>query len=182
MAKRKIRVAKAKNGLAKRVDDGARLAVVIKSNQEADKETKAAIAAEAVEMLEDNELSIRVEGKKAFALVSFKRKAKLDVTCPEFKRVSEAVDSTPDLVDGVVTKTVRATIRPDAMEKIRARLGADFDSLVTISTDYTIDPDGFEALLEDRSSQERVALGEALGLCVTLDRTASIKYEPKLAQ
>ncbi len=171
----KIRVASAPKELVEILSRGMSVDVQIKNLSIEDKLIKEQIAEGVRNIRQGNEVSLRVVGDTESALVSFTRKASLDTTNPAFETVEDAVNR--GLLDGVIKKTITATVNPSAIEKVRALLGADFDTMVSVNTAYSADPETVSRFVSDKSSPEKATIGDALQKTISVDETVRVKYE-----
>jgi hypothetical protein len=108
--------------------------------------------------------SVRLKGKEGMALVSFSEEYNVNVRSGEFDLVAMATDR--GLLDGVVTKKVKAFITPAMVPKVLEALkkaGIDTRQAVTLETSYDVDSSGYREFKETKTaSPERTILAEAL--------------------
>lgn len=103
--------------------------------------------------------NIRLVGKVGSALVNTAEEFVIDVSKPEFTTVAEAVEK--GQLQGVVTKTVSATITPSMLQTVLKAIeaaGIDLKKVVTVSTSYSVDPDGYRQMQATKTASPELAV------------------------
>ena len=175
MAKKEIRVITASDDLAGLIDHGADLDTQIKNVTFEDKGVKAKIVEHVSGQIDSGEISVRVTGKTAAALVTAAESVELDTGAKRLPEVLKAVEKglLSDFVEKKESLVVESGDVKNAKEILnKAGLRAMVNTSMKISA---------EALRNHKAGllepQERVSALEALKESITTDVTYRVKYE-----
>lgn len=172
---RNIRAVVVSADVAAVIDRGADVDTVIKNLSNEDKGLKTKITEAAQNQLDEFELSVRLLGKTAAAVVSGVEKLDLDVGSEQFPQVREAIDK--GLLSGVVERTVSLVVPPGDVERAAGELRkAGIRATVTESLKIV----DASVLSGAGSFVGSVQAGEAiiaLAKCVKRDVSFRVKYE-----
>jgi hypothetical protein len=178
MAKKISRTMTASDDVAAIVDRGGEVDVQMKNLSTEDKGIKKRIADEVERGLQDGELSLRLEGKKAVAAVSVVEKYELNASADRFEDADKAIRAGQF---GDVVKVVKVlNIPPAKVEAAFAVLKQMGMTDVLLETCYDINPEEFRVLSGSMaSSPEKQAAIDALKSCVVRKATFRVGYEKK---
>lgn len=175
MAKREIKAVAASADVAAIIDRGADVDAQIKNLGFEDKGLKTKITEAAQNQLDEGELSVRLLGKTAAAVVSGVEKVELDVGSEQFSQVREAIDK--GLLTDVIERTVSLVVPPGDVERAADELRkAGIRATVTESL-KVVDSSvltGANKFVGSVQAGEAVA---ALSKCVKRDVSFRVKYE-----
>lgn len=172
MAKREVRSITASSDIAAIIDHGADVDTQIKKLGIEDKGLKAKIVETAEGSLGEEELSVRMVGSKASAIVSGVEKLELDVSSEVFPLVREAIGN--GFLSGVVNRNLALVVPPEDIERSAAALK---QAGIRASVSETLSVSA-EALREDKTIS--VEEGQARGLlrkCLKRDLSFRVKYD-----
>ena len=177
MAKKIIRVASVNERLAALVDRGCEIDYEQKNLTVEEKGTKKILGTEALGLMQDGELSLRLEGRRALATVVAVEKFELDVSAEVFVS-AEAAIRTGVFSDAVkVTKTL--AVPPDKIDEACEILKkAGLTALVKV--DYATNAKEFRELMDSPQSTEELRRSvEDLKQCTTRKVEPRVSYEKK---
>lgn len=176
MAKKgRERVANASPTLAEKIDAGHKLDTDIKTEEMRFKALKAKISDTALSKMKEGELSLRLLGNKASALVSVSENYSLDAESDDFEKILEAADKGE--LDGVVKKKISVQVDPSMIDEIRRLVGQTvFDQAIAVNASYSVDAEGYRNF-EPNGSLELVKLKEALDAAVVCSTTTKIRFK-----
>jgi hypothetical protein len=174
MAKARERIAAAIEDVATKIDRGFKVDTDGKTLALELKKIKNEVSDAALAEMNDGELSLRLTGKKASALVSVSESYSLDTTVDDFDLVEKAADAGE--LDGVVQKRLSASIQPEHIEEIRRLIGQVlFDEAISVSTSYSVEPEGYRSY-EPNGSPERSRIKRVLDAAVTCTSTSKVRF------
>ena len=176
MAKREIKAVQASSDVAAIVDRGADVDVQIKNLGFEDKGLKTKITEAAQNQLNPGELSVRLIGKTAAAVVSGVEKIELDVSAESFSIVREAILN--GLMTGIVERNVSLIVPPGDVEKAAevlktAGIRATVTESIKIVDSDILNNSNYAVLTQAHLAQAV----EALRKCVKKDVSFRVKYE-----
>jgi hypothetical protein len=178
MTKREIRKIAADSNTAAIIDRGADVNTQITNLGFEDKGLKTKITEAAQRHLEEGELSIRLEGTKASALVSGAERVDLNMGAEQFPQVREAIDK--GLLAGVVDRELRLVLPPADVERAaqvlkQAGINASVVEILSVTA---------EAIRREETpgfarSPDFVEAFKKLLRCVKREVTFRVKYEKR---
>lgn len=172
---KEIRAVDAAGHMAMLIDEGHKLDKRLTKLREDDKKKRREVAEEAIKLKKRNELSIRVRSDQSEAVVSETESFKLNTTKAAFEQVQDAVRR--GRLEGVVDLKLAAVIAPESIERVRKLLGKSFDEVVTIVSNYHVNPEGFRELQKEvRKDVVKKEMAEALSECVEKEVTTKVRY------
>jgi len=175
MAKREIKVFTASSDIAAVIDRGAEVDAQIKTLGTEDKGLKTKITDSAQSQLSDDDLSVRMMGSKAAAVVSSVERIDLDAGHEQFPIVRAAIDK--GLLQGVIERTVSLVVPPGDVEKA-AKILKEAGILANISEGLKVALEDWRTVRDTRSvNTEEAEAEKALLKCVKRDVTYRVKYE-----
>lgn len=180
MAAKKItaRVVVATGDVAGLVDRGHEVDIQKKNLDFEDKGIKTKLGEAADGLMEDGEMSIRLEGEKAAALVSVSEKYDIDASCPEFPDVDKAVRA--GVLSPAVSIQRTLCIPQDKVEAAFALLKSAGLPDVSLQVGYVIDPEEYRVLSGSvHSDPAKAAAVEALKKSVVCKSGTRISYSGK---
>lgn len=176
MAKREIRAVKANEDVAGWIDRGADIDTQVKNLTFEDKGIKTKITQLAEGQLDDGELSVRLLGKTAAAVVSGVEKIELDVNEEQFLKVREATVN--GILKGIVSRNLELAVPEADMERAAEELRKIGIPAVVTETfkveDASVVTDPNKSFVG--SIQQTEAIG-ALKNCIKRDVSFRVKYE-----
>jgi len=175
MAKREIKAVEASADVAAIIDRGSDVDIQIKNLSSEDKGLKTKITEAAQNQLNPGELSVRLLGKTAAAVVSGVEKIDLDVNAEQFPVVREAILN--GLMGGIVERNVCLVVPPGDIEKAAGILTAAGIRATVTESIKVVDA---AVLTGNAGYAVTVQAGqaiEALKKCVKKDVSFRVKYE-----
>jgi hypothetical protein len=172
-----LRVASVDERLATLVDRGCEIDYELKNLTVEEKGTKKILGEEALKLMQDGELSLRLEGNRALATVVAVEKFELDVSAEVFVSAEAAIKS------GVFSDAVKVTktlaVAPDQIDEACEVLRkAGMTALVKV--DYAINAKEFRVLLGSPQSTEELRRAvEDLKQCTARKVEPRVSYEKK---
>ena len=172
MAKREVRVITASEDVAKIIDRGFEVDEQIKKLTTEDKGCKTKLTEAAQKQLDKDEVSIRLTGKVAAAVITGAEKVEIDVTAELFPKVRAAIDT--GLLSDIVERSVQLVVLPENVEKAAAVLNkAGIKAQVTETLKVTA-----EKLRSVTTASIEAGLARAdLAKCVKKETTYRVKFE-----
>jgi len=170
-----IRAVDASGKMATLVDEGHKLDKQLTKMKEDEKKHRKQVAEEGGKLKKRNELSVRVRGKQSEAVISDTESFELNTTKAAFETVKDAVRR--GQLEGVVNARIAAVIAPESIERVRKVLGKSFDEVVTIVTNFSVNPEGFrEFRKEARKDESKKEMVAAIDSCVEKKVTTKVRY------
>ena len=160
----------------------ASYADVALQNAETERAAKRGHVVSMAEGLREDADSVRLQGSKVSALVSFTDKFTVDASKPDFAAVADAVDR--GQLDGIVVKTHVARVVPSALERVKQALtqaGIDPASVLSVETGYTVVPEMYRHLVKSvASSPERAAIIQKVKGAVNHTTVSKVTYKANM--
>jgi len=171
MAKKEIRMLVASEDVAGIIDHGADVDTQIKDLTDEDKGIKSKLTETLASQMQEGEVSIRVKGNTAAAVITASEKVEVDYASGQFAAVKDAVDK--GILDGVVEQKKSIALPQDDVKKaveILNQAGIKATMTETLSVKA-------EALRQEAKSVEQAKAMVVLGGCVKREKTYRVKYE-----
>jgi len=174
MSKKEIRMITASEDVARIIDQGSAIDTELKNLTYKDKGFKSKITEAAGDLLEEGELSVRLEGNTAAVIVTASEKYSFTLGIHE--RESEVIEAAEDgILGGVVKITKSLHIAPELLDQAVALLNKE-GIKATLTKGYSIDTKSYREF-DDEGSPEVAAVKGILDECVTKGITYRVKYE-----
>ena len=172
MAKREVRVITASEDVAKIIDRGFEVDEQIKKLTTEDKGCKTKLTEAAQKQLDKDEVSIRLTGKVAAAVITGAEKVEIDVTAELFPKVRAAIDT--GLLSDIVERSVQLVVLPENVEKAAAVLKeAGIKATVAETLKVTAEKMRTAATTSIEAGLARADLAK----CVKKETTYRVKFE-----
>lgn len=172
MAKKEIRMVMASGDVAGIVDHGSEVDTQLKNLTFEDKGIKSKISEFAAAELQEGEVSVRLRGSQAAAVVSAAEKVELDAEAESFPAVRKAIDS--GLLEGFVERKLSLVVPPADVERASVALkaaGIQVSVAETLSVTAAALRDPLVASLEQGDAVK------ALKACSKSEVSYRVKYE-----
>ena len=178
MAKKtNVRVASVDERVATLVDRGCEIDYELKNLTVEEKGTKKIIGDEAAKLLQAGEMTVKLEGTRAFATVAVIEKYEIDASKEEFNAADLGIKSGAFREAVTVVKTL--AVPPDKVEQACELLKrAGVSAMVQVS--YDIDAKEMRVLLDSKPVvTEMQAAVAALKKCAVCKTSTRVSYEKK---
>jgi hypothetical protein len=176
MAKREIRAVTAGDDIAGLIDRGSDIDTQVKNLTFEDKGIKTKITQSAQDQLDSGELSVRLVGKTAAAVVSGVEKVDLDVGSEQFLQVREATVN--GILKGIVSRKLDLAVPEGDIERAAEELRKLVIQAVVTETfkveDASDITDPQKAFVGSVQKTEAIV---ALSKCIKRDVSFRVKYE-----
>jgi hypothetical protein len=173
MAKKEIRMITASEDVASIIDQGSEIDTELKNLSYKDKGFKKKISESATPLMNEDELSVRLEGNTAKAVVTASKKYSFAADAEKAPAVIDAFDK--GLLSGVLKKSQSVNIPAEKLQEAVSVLQAA-GIQATLSTAYSVDGAAYREF-SDEGSPEVAAAKTALDSCVDESTTFRVKYE-----